>query len=130
MDSGSLALNAIAIIISVLALVASGLLSVRQLRSMRHANSVPVAIEMLTREFSKEDFQDKESLVLEQLADHFLEDLAYRAHTRHPHTMYRALRLHSMPTGLDINANLPPRVRTGRTRVRQTVTQASPSDDR
>jgi hypothetical protein len=70
MDSGSLVLNGVAIAISLLALVISGVLSARQLRSMKHANSVPVAIEMLTREFDRDDFQRKESLVLHELPDH------------------------------------------------------------
>lgn len=53
-----------ALVVSLLALGLSSCLSFLHLRSLRNANHVPVAIELLTRDFGREDFQAKEQAVL------------------------------------------------------------------
>lgn len=66
----SLTLNLTALAVSLLALVISVLLSVRQLQSMRHANHLPVAIELLTRDFNSDTFLARERKVVAELAEH------------------------------------------------------------
>jgi hypothetical protein len=56
-----------ALLVSLLALGLSSYLSVLQVRSLRSANHLPVAIELLTRDLGKEDFQTKEQAVLSGL---------------------------------------------------------------
>ncbi|WP_305786284.1 DUF4760 domain-containing protein [Symbioplanes lichenis] len=60
-------LAAFAVVISIAALAVSSALSWRQLRSMRSANHVPVAIEMLTRAYGNPEFQRAELDMLARL---------------------------------------------------------------
>lgn len=53
-----------ALLVSLLALGFSSYLSVLHLKSLRSANHVPVAIELLTRDLGREEFQAKEQAVL------------------------------------------------------------------
>lgn len=62
--SAELLLAVVALVVSVAALAVSSLLSWRQLTSMRHANHLPVTIELLTRDFMDESFQASERLAL------------------------------------------------------------------
>jgi hypothetical protein len=50
--------------VSLLALSLSSYLSVLHLKSLRSANHLPVAIELLTRDLGREEFQSKEHAVL------------------------------------------------------------------
>lgn len=61
-------LAVVAVMISMAALTISSVISSRQLRSMRNANHLPVAIELLTRDYGRPDFQRSERAMLEQLA--------------------------------------------------------------
>ena len=61
--------NVLTLAVSVLALVVSALIAMRQVRFMRHANNVPVAVEMLSREFRSVDFQRREAYVLTRLRE-------------------------------------------------------------
>lgn len=58
-----------ALTVSIAALGASSMLSWRQLRSLRTANHLPVAIELLTRDMGKERFQAQERYLIETLAE-------------------------------------------------------------
>ena len=60
-------LAALAVAISLAALAVSSIISWRQLRSMRSANHVPVAIELLTRDYGRPEFQRNERRMLEEL---------------------------------------------------------------
>jgi hypothetical protein len=63
-----LVVSAMAMIVSVVALGTSTLISAAQTRSMRKANDLPVMIELLTKDYVKAEFQDRERLVIEALA--------------------------------------------------------------
>ena len=63
----SLAVNLVAVVISVSAVVASSLFAVRQLRSMRRSDDTLVAIELLTRECRTTEFLQSEDYVLHEL---------------------------------------------------------------
>jgi hypothetical protein len=66
MDANLLiALGALAVSVSSLAV--SGLISSRQLRSMQGANHVSVAIELLTRDYGRPEFQEMERRVTQDL---------------------------------------------------------------
>lgn len=63
----SLSLNLISLFLSIAALVASTLLLIRQTAFMRHANEIPVAID-LHQEFRSAEFQQAYIFVLDTLA--------------------------------------------------------------
>lgn len=56
-----------AVIISIIALFASGILAVRQVSMMRHANEMPVLVDLM-QEFRSAEFQMAEEYVLKRLA--------------------------------------------------------------
>jgi hypothetical protein len=60
-------LSAGAVVISLAALTVSSVVSWRQLKSMRGANHLPVAIELLTRDYGKPEFQRNERTMLAEL---------------------------------------------------------------
>ncbi|MEU8820116.1 hypothetical protein [Actinoplanes sp. NPDC048796] len=60
-------LAGLAVAISLAALAVSSIISWRQLRSMRSANHVPVAIELLTRDYGRPEFQRNERYMLAEL---------------------------------------------------------------
>ncbi|MFY1674909.1 hypothetical protein ACN27G_34055 [Plantactinospora sp. WMMB334] len=66
----NLAVNIAAIVISLSAVALSAFFGLRQLRSMRRANSTVVAIELLTRECRSDAFLDSEEFVLYELSSH------------------------------------------------------------
>jgi hypothetical protein len=59
----------LAVAISVAALAVTWVISARQLRSMRSANHLPVAIELLIRDYGRPDFQQSERRMLRELPD-------------------------------------------------------------
>jgi hypothetical protein len=63
----SLLLTVLALVVSLVALAISSIISWRQLRSMKSANHLPVAIELLTRDYGKPEFQRQERTMMEQL---------------------------------------------------------------
>ncbi|MFI7543950.1 hypothetical protein [Actinoplanes sp. NPDC049599] len=60
-------LSAGAVVISLAALAVSSVMSWRQLKSMRSANHLPVAIELLTRDYGRPEFQRTERRILAEL---------------------------------------------------------------
>jgi hypothetical protein len=58
-----------ALLVSMAALAVSSMLSWRQLRSLRSANHLPVAIDLLTRDMGSAEFHDQERMVIRRLAD-------------------------------------------------------------
>jgi|SRR5688572_17875738 len=67
--SSELVFSAMAMVVSMVALGSSTLLSAVQAKSMRKANDLPVMIELLIKEYVNDDFQGRERLVIETLAD-------------------------------------------------------------
>lgn len=61
-------LAVVAVVVSLVALLLSSAISWRQLRSMQNANHLPVAIELLTRDYGRPEFQQNERAMLEQLS--------------------------------------------------------------
>ena len=61
-------LAVVAVAVSLAALSTSSMISWRQLRSMQNANHVPVAIELLIRDYGRPEFQQSERTMLEQLS--------------------------------------------------------------
>lgn len=61
-------LAVVAVVVSLAALSISSTISWRQLRSMQSANHLPVAIELLTRDYGQPEFQQNERAMLEQLS--------------------------------------------------------------
>jgi hypothetical protein len=66
LNSG-LAVNLLAVLISVSAIAASSLFALRQLRSMRRSDDMVVTIELLTRECRTTEFMQSEDYVLHEL---------------------------------------------------------------
>jgi hypothetical protein len=60
-------ISGLAMIVSVLALGISSVLSAAQARSMRQANNLPVMIELLTKEYLNDEFQERHRTVMEAL---------------------------------------------------------------
>jgi hypothetical protein len=64
----SLALNLTAVTVSVLALAVSSLIALRQAKAMRHANQLPVVVDLFQK-FRTPDFFEHEEYVLRRLRD-------------------------------------------------------------
>jgi hypothetical protein len=64
---GAALLNVLAVVISFLALAVSGLLASRQASMMRHANEMPILVELM-QEFQSKSFQEAEDYVINSLS--------------------------------------------------------------
>ncbi|MER6514628.1 hypothetical protein ABT158_47995 [Nonomuraea sp. NPDC001636] len=63
----SLLVNVFALVLSVLALVVSSITALKQYAMMRHANEVPILVDLM-QEFRTDEFQQSETYVIERLA--------------------------------------------------------------
>jgi hypothetical protein len=67
---GMSAVNVFALSVSVIALGLSVFFSSQQIRNMRASNSVPVAIDLLTKEWMQDEFQQREIMVVNEIGQH------------------------------------------------------------